>query len=269
MIKLRINSDVDQHAALQLIESDRRYFEMAARVESLSVGQMAWMPELTKLAASCVVHRVNLDEISSNVARWVDEVESALKERGVTLARIYLDDYQECVDRVLRDRGYECRTEIGFLADKKTPVVPKHLSLSPVATEQDWQRKQQLHEMAMEGPDGYRNEADLWVRMELRKCQTLQMQSYLVWMDHQVVATVGAIVHDHFLRLKNILVSPAFRRCGIGLATVHLLWSRAEAEHCCQFGVFGVEGARGSRMYRRAGLSPATRQYEWSRLITN
>jgi len=120
----------------------------------------------------------------------------------------------------------------------------------------------------MEGPDGYTNQAELWVEMERRKCATNKMRSYLVYRDTQVVATVGTIVGDGLLRLKNIVVLPQFRRQGIALAIVQHLCRMAEVDHGCRLGVFGVEGEKGSKLYRRAGLYYVTEQYEWSKSLT-
>lgn len=264
MIGLLATTETDRICARALIESDRRYFEMGAIVQSLSLGDLVWMRGLTDLAASCVIHRVD-GRIPHS---WIDEIELALAERSIMRARVYLDDSPEDVDALFRQRGYQRRGEIGFLAPVGHPETPANVRLCEVVDDLDWQRKLAIHEQAMEGPDGYTNQADAWVEMERRKCAAGNMQSFLVRCDNHVVATVGAIVHDGLLRLKNIVVAPQFRRRGLGLATVHLLWQMAEREHDCRFGVFGVDGGRGERLYQRAGMYQVVHQYEWSRLLT-
>ncbi len=268
MIRLLATTDTDCRCAHALIESDRRYFEMGAIIERMSVGELTWMTDLTDLAASCVVQRIDFDRVTSVSDSWLDQIHAALQRRSVAMARVYLDNCPDYVHALFLRHGYTCRSEIGFLAPDGYPSVPANMRLCPVLTDADWRQKRCLHEQAMEGPDGYTNQADLWVEMEYRKCATGKMQSFLVRRDDEIVATVGAIVHDGLLRLKNIVVSPRYRRCGVGIATVHLLWQLAEQEHDCRLGVFGVEGAKGSKLYRRAGLYEVTSQYEWSRLMT-
>jgi hypothetical protein len=247
-----------------LLESDRRYFEMAAVVHPLSHGELAWMPGLTELAASCVIQRVE-EPIGPD---WLDEAESALAQRHVRLARVYLEQVQPAGDSLLQQRGYVQRGEIGFLAPQGHPRPHRNARLCAVADDADWKQKLRFHERAMEGPDGYTNSADLWVEMERRKCETGQMRCFLVRRNRDVVAAVGAILEQGLVRLKNIVVAPESRRSGLGIATVHLLWTMAEETHGCRLGVFGVEGGQGGRLYQRAGLYQVTSQYEWSRLLT-
>jgi GNAT superfamily N-acetyltransferase len=267
MIPMLTKTETDHRCARTLIESDRRYFEMAAEVEELSLGQLAWMPGLTELAASCVIQRVDFDNTHEVPESWLEEIEHVLRERSVSRARVYLDNCPPAVSACFRDHGYEHRGEVGFLAPEGYSNPPQNVRFSEVRTDDDWNLKQTLHEQAMEGPDGYTNQADLWVEMERRKCATGLMHSFLVRRDEEIVATVGTIVDAGLLRLKNIVVSPLVRRCGIGVAIVHHLWKMAELDHGCRFGVFGVEGGIGSNLYRRAGLYEITRQFEWSRLM--
>ncbi len=267
MIRISAASYVDQQLALAIVESDRRYFELAARTKQLPIGQLCWMPGLNDLAASCVVHRIVSDHGPLPLASWLEEVELALQSRLIPRIRIYLDDCTPEFERLFRHGDYETRCEIGFLAPQGHPTPPSEIQLREVRSEDDWGLKYKLHEQAMEGPDGYTNQADLWVEMERRKCATGKMQSYLVCRHDEVVATVGTIVSDGLLRLKNIVVAPKLRRQGIALATVHHLWRMAEADHDCRLGVFGVKGGKGSCLYQRAGLFAVTEQYEWSKIL--
>mmetsp|Transcript_25424 Transcript_25424/g.61239 ORF Transcript_25424/g.61239 Transcript_25424/m.61239 type:complete len:272 (-) Transcript_25424:467-1282(-) len=267
MIQRISNLVAQRSCARALIESDRRYFEMAAEVQELSLGRLTWMPGLTGLAASCVIHRVETSVGQDLPATWFDEIEQVLGERAVCRARIYFDGCPRGRDEVFRDRGYERRSEIGYLAPVGHPKVPANMRLSQVLTKDDWKLKLSLHEQAMEAPDGYTNQADLWVEMERRKCATGLMRSFLVRLDDEIVATVGTIVNDGLLRLKNIVVSPHMRRRGTGVGVVQHLWQMAEVDYGCRFGVFGVQGGKGSKLYSRAGLYEVTRQTEWSRLM--
>ena len=251
MIRQLAKTEFDRRYGATLIETDRIYFEMAAQTVDLSVGQLVWMPGLNELAASCVVHRIASDRVESLTEAWLDEVEEALRQHRIPRARIYFDEFPDVFASVLRGRGYAERGEIGFLAPQGYRGPPSNYRLCEVRTADDWNLKLCLHEAAMEGPDGYTNQADLWVEMERRKCASGDMRSFLVRRDDEIVATVGTILKRGVLRLKNIVVGASLRRQGIGHATVQLLWQMAETDHACRLAVFGVEGGKGSRMYRR------------------
>ena len=267
MIEIKSPTDTDQRLALALVESDRRYFELAARTEQLPLGQLCWMEGLHDLAASCVVQRVTCPPDPDTIASCLDSIDSILRSRSIPRARIYVDDATAELQAQLRAAGYESRSEIGFLAPVETVVPPATIQLHRVESAADWHNKLVLHAAAMEGPDGYTNQADLWVEMERRKCETGNMQMYLIVRDGQVVATVGTIINAGLLRLKNIVVKPEFRRQGIALATVQHLRKMAEADHNCRLGVFGVAQGTGSCLYHRAGLYAVIEQQEWSKIL--
>lgn len=268
MIRAAVPGRVEQQLTRALLESDRRYFELGAEVCALPGGSLYWMTGLNELAASCVVQRVDPPDSTEQAGRWLDQIEGILAGHRIPRARIYLDEKLPLLENLFVRRGYVCRGELGFLAPLGHPPPTAAVRLCRVHEEVAWQQKLALHTAAMEGPDGYLNQADLWVDMERRKCETGGMQTYLVYRRDQVVATVGTIVGQGLLRLKNIVVAPQYRRQGIALAIVHDLWRMAETEHGSRLGVFGVTGGKGSNLYRRAGLQAVTEQYEWSKLLS-
>ena len=216
-----------------------------------------------------MVQRVESQSAPFPLDDWLEEVEATLRAQAIPRVRIYSDDSPPEFESLFSSGGYESRCEVGFLAPQGYPDPPSpEITLRPVRSEQDWKDKCALHEEAMEGPDGYSNQADLWVEMERQKCATGKMDTFLVYRDNQVVATVGSIVDDGLLRLKNIVVAPKVRRQGIALATVHHLWRKAEIDHGCRLGVFGLKVGKGSHLYRRAGLLEVTEQYEWSKVLS-
>ncbi len=267
MIRITAGSYIDQRLALALVESDRRYFEMGARTSQLPLGLLCWMPGLNDLAASCVVHRIVSEFGADSFERWLAQIETELRARCIPRIRLYLDDSSPEIEDVFYRYGLETRSELGFLAPQGYPEPPGNIQLRQVQTSADWKRKQDLHSQAIEGPDGYTNQAALWVEMERRKCATGNMKCYLVYRDKQVVGAVGTIAEGGLLRLKNIVVDPRLRRQGIALAVVQHLWRMAEADYGCRLGVFGVAGGKGSKLYRRAGLYSVTVQYEWSKIL--
>ena len=116
MIRMLCEARHDRRCAHELIESDRRYFELGAHIEPLSYGHLAWMPGLTHLAASCVIHRVDPEDMDIVPEEWLKEIEAETERRDVPLIRIYLDSCPPSIAAVLQRAGYRERMELGFLA---------------------------------------------------------------------------------------------------------------------------------------------------------
>lgn len=250
---------------------------------------LAWMPELKALASSAVVHRVAIPkEVSSSFSSmdWLNPFESILRQRKIPLSRIYVDDdetFSSSLQQQLLASGYVKRCEVALLGRHPKPEFqPMHdLRLEPVVTDADWKEKLFFHLDTSDGPDGYTNPANLWVEMERRKCQSMTtksngygnqggslMQAFLVRRncDNVIVATIAAIVENDLVRFKNVVVSPCYRRQGIGLCTIHLIWKWAETKYPAhRVGLFAVEDGISERLYRRAGMYPIACQYEWTR----
>lgn len=266
MLKPLSARDRDDAVSEALLDSDVQYFEMGATITRLSCGSMALMDGLTSLAAGCVIQQI--DQLPNDVHGWLDEVESHLRRCGATRVRIYVGSSPEFARAALLQRGYEERIEIGFVARSANMPLPKSdVILREVVSDQDWAAKLHLHEDAMDGPDGYTNQAASWVQMERRKFLTGGMQCYLVEQDHRIVGTVGAIDFGPILRLKNLVIAPGFRRRGLGLAAVHQLKLLASREPNRRLGLFGIVGEPGIALYRNAGLREINRQFEWSRSL--
>lgn len=143
------------------------------------------------------------------------------------------------------------------------------LTLVPVLTTAHWQQKLDLHQAALKGPDGHTNDANDWVEMERRKCQTGFMSSYLIIQNHQVAGSVGTMDHGDWLRLKNLVIHPHWRRQGVGGKTVMLVEQLAAACGKQRVGCFALTGGGGERVYRKAGFIPVGHQTEWFRTLNS
>lgn len=84
--------------------------------------------------------------------------------------------------------------------------------------------KASLYSATEKGPDGHRTPPDHWVQLEQRKCETGQMQVYLVYYNGNICGTVGALEVDDLLRLKNLTIYPPYRRQGLAQATVYAFY---------------------------------------------
>ena len=246
------------------IETERTYFELGAKTEHLPGAVLAWMPGLTTSPAATVIHRVDPAEIAALGEAWVVRAEKALADVGAGLARIYVDARGSAADELLRRAGYADRDELIFAQSLPQPAPA--LTLRPVTIDADWARKLRLHAGIENSPDGHGNRPSDWVALERRKCAD-GMDAFLAEIDGEMVGAIGAIWGDGLLRMKNIVVHPAYRRRSIGKGIVSQLAAlgreRGVSEHC----VLAIRGEPGERLYRSAGMRLVGIQVEWSKPI--
>ena len=243
------------------IETERRYFEMGARIEPLNGAQLAWMPGLATCPAGAVIHRADAELVAHGGARWIAEAERALSNAGARLARIYLDS-RGPADELLKNASYADREELIF--SHALDNLSSDLTLRSVATPEDWQQKLHLHQAGDVSPDGHHVPALDWVELERRKCQD-GMEAYLAEVSGEVVGAIGAIRGDGVLRMKNILIHPAHRRRGLARAMLHRIAAIGCEQGIFEQCVFAVRGDAGERLYRSAGMKLVGIQVEWSK----
>ena len=252
--------------AEELLESDSRYFESGAVLETLPGAAIARMPGLEALAAACVVHRVRPPDLSPPLGEWLERTEGRLAKVGCPRARLYLQADVPALVAALAERGYAPSREIGFL--RRCPPEPVPLGdcrFDPVVTEADWDAKVQLHRACAVGPDGHTSRAEEWVELEYRKAAAGYMTPYLARLDGAVCGAVSVAESPHLARLKNIVVHPTFRRRGVGAQGVRHLLRVGQSRGKRAVGVFGIEGAPGALLYRSCGFHEVTAQTEWVR----
>lgn len=248
------------------IETDRAYFEMGAMVESLPGAKLVWMPGLTASPAGAVIHRVDPAVVGAIGEQWLVEAERALVRVGAGLARIYLDARDPRTDALLRSAGYLDREELVFGHDLPDPPIA--MRLHPVRSDEDWERKRQFHQAADSTPDGHSHHAGDWVAMERRKCEH-GMEAHWAEIGETIVGMIGLFEGDGVLRLKNLVIHPAYRRRAVATA----LLSHAAAigrklgfSYQC---TLAVSGEAGEYLYRAAGMQLIGSQVEWTRRMAS
>jgi GNAT superfamily N-acetyltransferase len=246
------------------IESDRRYFELGAKLEGLGGAQLAWMPGLSTSPAAVVVHRVVPELVAVDPARWLDCVEARLRELRTPLARIYLDDRHPTLDALLTVRGFVDRDELA-LAGPEVHAPTDGATLRRIVDERGWSEKCRLHELDAVRPDGHQTAAQDWVALE--RAKAAGMESFLLEVGGETVGAVGAVRLPGILRMKNVLVHPEHRRKGLGATMLAHLADLARKEGRWGVCIFAVEGSAGERLYRSVGLQVVGRQVEWSRAL--
>jgi GNAT superfamily N-acetyltransferase len=199
---------------------------------------------------------------------WLNEYERRLRQIGVPLARLYLDENSP-LQPALRLRGYEARAEIGYVLPVTTDQrATSEIRLHLVTNEADWQAKKALHETMELGPDGHGNLAAQWVLLERNKSDSGSLRCYLILRDGEVCGAVGSMRCGPLLRIKNFVIHPNFQRQGIGRKAIKQFAELATAARLEALGVFGIEGGQGSALYEREGFRQAIRQVEWSKTLT-
>lgn len=257
--------------SVELIESDARYFELGAQVETIDGAVIAWIPGFVDLAAGCVVQRVNPRAIaflmSQGHERWLRHVERRLGVLGASWSRIYLDQPHDGLEQALARAGYRRRVELGFVATVAPAVQTSGVRLRPVHHNEDWDWKAQLHAVDKPGADGYCHDPGRWVMLMRIKAATGFKEPYLIEHGDDVLGEVAVMDMEHMVRLKNLFIAPKARGRGLGAAAIALVWAEAKRRGKQGVGVLGVEGSSGARLYSRCGLQAVSQLVEWSRRL--
>jgi GNAT superfamily N-acetyltransferase len=263
--KRRAGQARDSLECRQIIETDRHYFELGARVDRLPGADLAWMPGLTHCPAAVVVQRVTPAVVAREGAAWVRLLEERLHGIGATSSRIYLDHPDPGVSKVLSAAGYEARREMA-LARGIEPGAGQELSLREVATPDDWRHKLHFHQTVPERPDGHDTSAADWTELERQKC-ALGMRTFLAWRGDAAVGVIGVLPAHGLWRLKNIVVHSSHRREAVGRGMISRIADMARTARVPRLCLFGVEDTIGEALYRACGFVETGFQIEWSREI--
>jgi ribosomal protein S18 acetylase RimI-like enzyme len=244
------------------IDTDRDYFELGAKLEDLPGAVLAWLPGLEAAAPGAVIQRVDPAIVAAQGEQWLVEAGRALSRVGAATARVYLEERHEPVDALFQSAGYVGREELIFAHSFDAPRPG--LVVNRVESDADWDRKLRLHRFISTPPDGHPTSASDWVALERRKCEA-GMEAYLVERDGETVGAIGALRGDEVLRLKNIVVHPAYRRQGIGLGMLGHLGMIGASRGISDQVVFAVRGEIGELLYRAAGMREIGSIIEWSK----
>ncbi len=246
-----------------LLETDNRYFELASTTRQLPGGQLSWMPGCTSIPLGCVIVRVGQPSSMRQANRWTGEFEAAVDEIGGRIVRLYLQDRVPLLEDALRQAGYQGRAELAFLSPTVAPPQESSVSIRQVVTKEDFQLKSDLEAESSTGPDGHSLDPRPWQEALCAKWKTKLLHFYFIERDGNIVGTIGAMQGSCILRLKNLVIRPAFRQQGFGREAVFALWRQA-CDDGRLLGTFGVQGDAGCHVYLSAGLKVTAAQVEWS-----
>jgi GNAT superfamily N-acetyltransferase len=250
-----------------LLESDRRYFEAGAEIRTVPGGVIAVLPDFERLAAGCVVQRIDTTLVAPDAAAWLFDVEGRLRSLRAPRARLYIETPDPRLDRALRERGYVPRAEYGFTRAASAAGGPGPVELIAADDENAWKARRTVLSGETLGVDGHAIEPDLWITMERRKHEAGYMRPYLIRADGRIVGAVSAAPCGSLLRMKNLVVDPAHRRRGFATATAAAFVRLAAEEGLEATGCFALEREPGLVLYPRAGYGPSATQTEWVRSL--
>jgi len=247
----------------EVLESDNRYFEMGAEIRQLSSGVLAWAPGCSAIPPGCLALRIDKPCTAGRAMHWIAEFESATREVGGYFYRLYLQQSNPMLAEALLLAGYRQRDEVVFLTPAGQAAPPTTVTLRPVTTRSEWDVKCRVDAESDKGPDGYTTDELLWHECLRRKWETGRLPFYFIEREEEICGTVGSIEMEHVLRLKNIVIRPAYRNRGTGREAVFALWRKALQSGKQALGVFAVPGRGGFATYRSAGLETTIAQSEW------
>lgn len=246
------------------LDTERIYFELGADLEDLAGAVLAWTPAFVVAPAASVIHRVEPDAVAGRGPDWLADVESRLAVRGIRLARIYPMARHAGMERLLDNAGFACREELVF-ADN-LPDPPSRLTFRPVLTEADWARKLAFHREVPESPDGHLNRAGDIAGIERNKCAH-GMEAFLGEIDGVTVGAVAVVWGDAIVRIKNVLVHPAYRRQSIATELISHVAARGRTRGIHQQCLVALAGGAGETLYRSLGMHQVGSCFEWSKQL--
>lgn len=254
-----------------LFESEYRYFEAGAVSDAIPGGFIVRMPGLEVLAAGCVVQRLAVELIESAADDWLLSVEKRLLELSVRRARLYLSSKAPHLREALVRHGYRAVKEVPLLT--LVGAEPFHnetvpgLELRPLISDRDWLKKQTVYQRMERGPDGHVSPPHLWIELERRKSESNYMKPYLVTLQGKVCGAVSAAAVGSVMRLKNLVISPDYRRRGVGRAVAAAFTKIAAENARSAAGCFAIEGSASLPMYQQAGYQSVGFQTEWTKYL--
>lgn len=247
--------------AADLIASDVRYFELGARIESISGARLAWMPGLTDVMAGCVVLGAEVWRDRSTADSALVAVERRVAGLGGARVRLYLEPSETALAEALVERGYTSREETGFILEGPLEVAAL-VSLHRIGTEAGWEIKRALHRESPDGVDGHPTAPERWVELERQKAGSGVFTPWLIQVEDRVAGTAGTIERGPLLRLKNLLVHRDLRRRGAATAAVAAFGAMAQKSGRT-LGLFAVKDSPSASVYRGCRMTPVTRWVEW------
>ena len=258
-------SDIPREAFTQdLLESDARYFELAAGIETLGLGDLVYMPGLERLAAGCVIQRVRTEDGTSDLEEWVRTVQRRIGECDGACPRFYLQTPFSQLEDALRRCGYKCKNEIALLNFSPAEHDENDVYLHLVDGDADWAAKRTLHAAAGTGPDGHENAPGLWVDLEHRKSDAGGLELFLVMHGNDVIGALGLMEAGSILRLKNLVIHPDYRGSGFGAKAVQAGCVAAARRGFAVVGAFALDEQGTLAFYDSCGFRPVAAQTEWT-----
>lgn len=260
---------LDPIARKELLESDRRYFELNARKEQVGPFQLSWLSGLEDLPAGAVCHQVVREEAmgdSAEIEKSLQEIEDRFLEFQNPMVRIYSGNCHS-LTQVLSRRGYQCREEVVFARTERARSDHGSVRLRPVREEGEWRQKLSLHAESDSFVDGHSYSPASWVALEKARAETGRVKFYLIEQDGKLHGTVGLMRIGSVLRIKNIFLRPDSRGQGLGASMLARIFDRIDGSDTRAVGVVALRREPVGGFYRASGMKEIGMLVEWTRKV--
>lgn len=246
--------------ACELIASDQAYFIAGSTAEKFS----DWIICAHPLRPRSIVFldAAAARAIAGQIPKLGDYNHTSSRSARQQV-RLYTATDSEDVAHSLEQLGLRRRIEHLFLG---IPHDCRSLGirLEAVETEAAWKIKQEFHDEVMERPDGHPCAGDVWTRFERSKVDAGVLKAYLIWVDTTLVGSVGIMSRNAYLRVKNLVIHPTWRKRGVAQEVLARISAGPADRPNTNIGMLAVASSPGERLYRTAGLSSIGEYFEWS-----
>ena len=257
----------ERAVAQLLVRTDEDYFAAGAEEVRFGGGRLFRMPGLEQVPAGCIA----VPETSSLPEPFLGEAADRASETGALLLRFYTPVTDAIAEDELLRAGLDRSVEHGYvIAPREDPCDfllggTDAARVRLVRDDGDWRRKLDLATALEQLPDGKQAAANAWTELERGKCQAGYMDAFLIEIDGEARGAFALARRDALLRLKNLVVHPDFRGCGLARAAVRHALDQARANGLEWVGAFALADGAGQKLYERCGFTAITSQVEWSR----
>lgn len=257
----------------EVAATDEQYFALGA--DRLTVGSLALYVHrrFTDVPAGVVAVGVDPgpdDDHDHAADGTLDALVRTVDDLGVRQVRVYASRGQEADRRALTGclarRSARRSTEV-LLAARPGAIAPpgRPIELEPIVDDAGWEAKRAVQRADAASPDGHLVDPDRWHAFERDKAQDPSFAPMVVRAEDEVVGSVSLLAAPSIVRVKNLVVSPAWRRQGMAGEILRAIAARHPE---ATLGVMAVAGSHGLRAYLRAGADEVGRVDEWTLLLS-
>jgi GNAT superfamily N-acetyltransferase len=245
----------ENHLTAALLADDRAYFAAGGETEVLPSGVLTWLPSYEDMPVGCVAH---VWEDRGAASEWVQQVEAHQRQLGAHLLRVYAPTDASSLGRAFAKAGYECATEVLMAQHIPHQSCAVRVRLVPATDAARLNFYQDVNAY----PDGKTYDPQRWHAMERIKQAAGYMSGYIVKLKDEVIGAVSIAPRPSYVRLKNLVIHPAWRGVGVGPSILEAVAQMAGTRPRV---AMALAGSAGEGLYRKCGFEEIGRVHEWTK----